>query len=113
MAPSVPPSRTGAGAFANRPGPQPSTPFRESAMLRITAAALLLLSACTPSRQNEPPNPEPRPGVGVLVNSTRGRCTHVITGGSTRRVCLPRGRKPAPLDTARADSAAAPAESGR
>jgi hypothetical protein len=74
-------------------------------MLRITAAAaLLLLSACVPSRQNEPPNPEPRPGAGVLVNSTRGRCTHVITGGHIRRLCLPRARKPALVDTARADS---------
>ena len=77
-------------------------------MLRTTAAAaLLLLGACASApQQNEAPSPEPRPGVGVLVNSTRGRCTHVLAGGRTRRVCLPRGRKPAPPDTARADTTA-------
>jgi hypothetical protein len=82
-------------------------------MLRtIAAAALLLLGACASSpQQNEPPNPEPRPGVGVLVNSTRGRCTHVLTGGRTRRVCLPRGGKPMPLDTVRTDTTAGTPES--
>ena len=83
-------------------------------MLRTTiAAALLLLGACASAPQQNQPNPEPRSGVGVLVNSTRGRCTHVVAGDRARRICLPRGRKPAPPDTARTDSTAGPAESRR
>ena len=85
-------------------------------MLRsaIAAAALLLLGACASSpQQNEPPNPEPRRGVGVLVNSSRGRCTTVVAGVRIHRVCFPRGRKPVPSDTIRTDTSVVSPQAGR
>ncbi len=67
-----------------------------------TLALLALLAACgsTP-RQNRAPSPTAVPGVGVLVNSTRGRCTWVLVGNQPRRLCAPRGKQ-APRDTAEA-----------
>jgi hypothetical protein len=46
--------------------------------------------------------------VGVLVNSTRGRCTWVLTRGQPERVCFPRRRRPEPRDSIGTDTASAP-----
>lgn len=80
-------------------------------MLRLAApTTVALLSACAPEtpQQTLGPQPNPRSGVGVLVNSTRGRCTWVLTGGEMRRVCLPRTRRPEPRDSAGTARAPAP-----
>jgi hypothetical protein len=85
-------------------------------MLRLAAlATLTLLSACSaePPRWNEGPQPNPRPAVGVLVNSTRGRCAWVLTRGQPERVCFPRRRRPEPRDSIGTDTASAPAPASR
>ena len=94
------------------PSVPPSPPLPEgSAMLRLAAlATLALLPACA-AGTHEPtygPQPEARPRVGVLVNSTRGRCTWVLTRGEMRRVCFPRQRRPEPRDSTGTDTARAP-----
>ncbi|CAA9347341.1 MAG: hypothetical protein AVDCRST_MAG68-4015 [uncultured Gemmatimonadetes bacterium] len=75
-------------------------------MLRTAAfAAVMLLAACAPApRQNRPPSTAPLPIVGVLVNSTRGRCTWVLVGNQPRRLCAPRGK--APRDSVQTDTTA-------
>jgi hypothetical protein len=80
-------------------------------MLRTAAfASMMLLASCDPNtRQNRPPSANPVPGVGVLVNSTRGRCTWVLVGDQARRVCFPRGKQPQPRDTVVTDTVARPA----
>lgn len=79
-------------------------------MLRTAALAVLLLSAACAStpRQNRAPTPGAGvSSVGVLVNSTRGRCTWLLVGDQMRRVCAPRGKQPQARDTAATDTTAA------
>ncbi len=80
-------------------------------MLRTAAfASVMLLAACAPAPlQNRPPSTSPVPGVGVLVNSTRGRCTWVLVGNQPRRLCVPRGKTPQPRDSVQSDTARRPA----
>jgi hypothetical protein len=85
-------------------------------MLRPAAlVTLALLSSCAPDTPQRVygPQPNPRPGVGVLVNSTRGRCTWVLTRGEMERVCFPRKRRPEPRDSIGTDTMSAPAPSAR
>jgi hypothetical protein len=84
-------------------------------MIRLAAlATLALLSACaadTPQRTFGP-QPTLRPGLGVLVNSTRGRCTWVLNRGERQRVCFPR-KRPEPRDSTGTDTTSAPAPATR
>jgi hypothetical protein len=71
-------------------------------MRRIALVGLLLISAgCQPFRGHPG---AARPGLGVLVNGTAGRCAPVVVGATVRRVCLP---PPAAPDTTVSDTTAA------
>jgi hypothetical protein len=73
-------------------------------MRRFAAVAVLaLLPACAPGRPSQEPGPLLRkPGVGVLTNTIRGRCSTILAGERLHRVCVPRVK--APSDSTRADT---------
>ncbi len=68
--------------------------------LLLTSCLLLLATGCIPFSGGVTPAGNPV-AAGVLVQGTQGRCTWVLVGRSTRRVCLPPGAAddPAPADS--------------
>ncbi len=78
----------------------------------LVLGLLALGAACAPQRSVTPES-GPAPGrVGILV-PPKGRCTGVVIGSQVRRVCLPRGKRPPPADTASGDATRVPSDSVR
>ena len=63
----------------------------------VPLALLLLVAGCLPTGVHTPGQSL---GVGVLVQATAGRCTHLLIGEQVERVCAPRLDGAQPSDTA-------------
>jgi hypothetical protein len=73
--------------------------------LVTTLGVVLLTSACALPQSQRRATPPGQPGVWVVVPATTARCTVVVLGDETRRLCLPPKRKPKePQDSTRADT---------